>query len=73
MKNFRLTDLTFRMTFEHLDFFVLRGLNFSLISNFEQLNSSGGSSLLKLNGTCAEIGINFYTLNFISGYNGNSL
>ena len=48
MQNFRLTILTFRVTFTPLIFCVSRDLKFSLYHNFKQLNSIGCNLILKV-------------------------
>ena len=48
LQNFRLTVLTFRVTFMPLTFFVSRNLKFSLKQNFKQLNSIGLNLILKV-------------------------
>ena len=48
MQNFRLTVLTFRVTFTPLTFCVLRDLKISLSHNFKQLKSTGGNLILKV-------------------------
>ena len=48
MQSFRLTFLTFRVTFTPLTFCVSRDLKFSLNHNFKQLDSIGGNLILKV-------------------------
>ena len=48
MQNFRLTVLTFRVTFKPLTFCVSRDLKFPLKHNFKQLNSIGGNLIPKV-------------------------
>ena len=46
--NFRLTILSFRVTFTPMTFCVSCDLKFSLNHNFKQLNSIAGSLILKV-------------------------
>ena len=48
MQNFCLTVFTFGATFTPLSLCVLRDVKFSLNHNFKQLNSIGGSLILKV-------------------------
>ena len=49
MQNFRLTILTFRVTFTPFTFCVSGDLKGSLNHNFKQLSSIGGNLKLKVN------------------------
>ena len=60
MQNFRLTVLTFRVTFAPLTFFVSRDLKFSLNHNLNHLNSIGGNLILSQMKMCAETGAVFH-------------
>ena len=67
IQNFRLTILTFRLTFTPLTFCASRDLKFSLNHNFKQLNSIGGNLILKVKWKVHRNVSFFFTLNLNSG------
>ena len=67
LQNFRLTVLTFRVTFTPLTFCVSRDLKFSLKHNFKQLNSVGTQFNSKSQMKSASKLVPFFTLNLNSG------